>query len=248
MKNFCHTGALTDMMSLRKQRVFDLLKGIETGDPESVTVVNEDKYIQHNPQTQAGGEGLAKLFSRLSKTNPKVEIVRLFEDGDYVFGHTIYDFSSVRIGFEVFRYEGEQVVEHWDNIQPRFEGMVEGKVEITDLDCTERNRELAKQFLAEVFIKKQFEKAHSFVTVEDFVEHSPLMNILEKAKSFDYIKNHRVLAEGNFVLTVNEGFKDDVHTSFYDLFRFEAGKIVEHWDTTESVPPKNEWKNDNGKF
>ena len=236
------------MLSLRKQRVYDLLKGIETGDPASVAVVNEDKYIQHNPQTQEGGEGLAKLFARLSKTNPKVEIVRLFEDGDYVFGHTIYDFASVRIGFEVFRYEGEQVVEHWDNIQPRFDHMVEGATELTDLDCTEQNRALIKRFINEVFITKQFENAGSFVNSEGFVEHSPLTGLIDKAKSFDYQNNHRVLAEGNFVLTVNEGFKGDTHTSFYDLFRIESGRIVEHWDTTEKVPPRNEWKNENGKF
>ncbi|MCW8878136.1 MAG: hypothetical protein OQJ89_13395 [Kangiellaceae bacterium] len=236
------------MNSLRKKRVYDLLKGIETGDPESVTVVNEDKYIQHNPQTQEGGEGLAKLFSRLAKTNPKVEIVRLFEDGDYVFGHTIYDFSSIRIGFEVFRYEGEQVVEHWDNIQPQFEGMVAGETKIRDLERTEENRVLAEQFIEEIFIKKLFEKANCFVNAEEFREHSPLMDILEKAKSFDYKKNHRVLCEGNFALTVNEGFRGDLHTSFYDLFRIANGKIVEHWDTTEKVPPESEWKNDNGKF
>lgn len=127
------------MRSIRKQKIFDLLKGIETGDPDSVKVVNEDKYIQHNPQTYEGGEGLAQLFSRLAKTNPKVEIVRLFEDGNFVFGHTIYDFSSVRIGFEVFRFEGDQVVEHWDNIQPRIGNMIGGTTEIQDFGLTDSN-------------------------------------------------------------------------------------------------------------
>ncbi len=32
----------------KKDQIFTLLKGIETGDPEAVTVVNESKYIQHN--------------------------------------------------------------------------------------------------------------------------------------------------------------------------------------------------------
>ena len=134
-------------MSKRKQQVFDLLKGIETGDPDSVKVVNEDKYIQHNPQTKEGGEGLAHLFARLSKTNPTVEIVRIFEDGDFVFGHTIYDFASVRIGFEVFRYEENQVVEQWDNIQPRVGDMVGGSTEVCDLEQTEANRTLIGQFI-----------------------------------------------------------------------------------------------------
>ena len=73
------------MISNKKEQICELLKGIETGDPEAVSVVNEDKYVQHNPQTHEGSEGLAVLFKRLSKTSPKVNIVRVFEDGDFVF-------------------------------------------------------------------------------------------------------------------------------------------------------------------
>ena len=63
-----------------------------------------------------------------------------------------------------------------------------------------------------------------------------------------YQRCHRVLAEGNFVLSVCEGQLNGAHTAFYDLFRLADGKIVEHWDTTEKVAPKEEWKNSNGKF
>jgi len=47
------------MTSKRKEQICTLLKGIESGDAASVAVVNPDKYIQHNPQTHEGGEGLA---------------------------------------------------------------------------------------------------------------------------------------------------------------------------------------------
>lgn len=107
------------MESTRKAGIRRLLKGIETGEPSSVEVINPDKYIQHNPQTHEGREGLAQLFKRLSLTNPRVNIVRIFEDGEYVFAHTEYDFSNSNIGFEVFRFEQRMAVEHWDNIQRR---------------------------------------------------------------------------------------------------------------------------------
>ncbi len=107
------------MTSKRKDLICALLKGIETGDPAAVAVVNQHKYIQHNPQTQEGGIGLAELFKQLSKSSPRVNIVRVFEDGDYVFAHTEYDFAHSNIGFEIFRFEGERAVEHWDNIQHR---------------------------------------------------------------------------------------------------------------------------------
>ena len=60
------------MVSNKKEQICKLLKGIETGDPASVSVVNEEEYIQHNPQTQEGSEGLAELFKRLSETSPRV--------------------------------------------------------------------------------------------------------------------------------------------------------------------------------
>ena len=64
----------------------------------------------------------------------------------------------------------------------------------------------------------------------------------------DYRVLHRVLAEGNFVLTVTEGELRGVHTAFYDLYRVADGVLVEHWDTVEAVAPLAEWKHDNGKF
>jgi predicted SnoaL-like aldol condensation-catalyzing enzyme len=105
------------MTSKRKDQIRALLKGIETGDPEAVTVVNESKYIQHNPLTPEGNVGLAELFKRLSQTSPRVSIVRVFQDGEYVFAHTDYDFNEVEIGFEVFRFEGGLTVEHWDTTE-----------------------------------------------------------------------------------------------------------------------------------
>ena len=77
---------------------------------------------------------------------------------------------------------------------------------------------------------------------------STLQSALSTPESIRYNKNHRILAEGNFVLSVCEGTMNERPASFYDLFRLDNDKISEHWDTTEEIPPKNEWKNENGKF
>ena len=63
-----------------------------------------------------------------------------------------------------------------------------------------------------------------------------------------YARIHRVLGEGNFVLVVSEGEVEGRPSSFYDLFRLEDGKLAEHWDTVETIPPRSQWKNSNGKF
>ena len=49
-------------------------------------------------------------------------------------------------------------------------------------------------------------------------------------------------------LIVSEGQILGEHSSFYDLFRIEDGKIAEHWDTIETIMPRDKWQNDNGKF
>ena len=63
-----------------------------------------------------------------------------------------------------------------------------------------------------------------------------------------YEKNHMLLGEGNFVLAVSEGTFGGNPVAYYDLFRVENGKIAEHWDVIETIPPKDQWKNQNGKF
>ena len=242
------------MASKRKDQIRALLKGIETGDSAAVAVVNPTKYIQHNPQTHEGGEGLAVLFKRLSKSSPRVNVVRVFENGDYVFAHTEYEFSSSKIGFEVFRFEGDLVVEHWDNIQERKgpnssgHSMVDGPTEVTDLGLTESNRKIVGSFLNDVLISRRLEKLGKYIERARYTEHSPDLDMADKAVAVKYEQVHRVLAEGNFVLSVSEGASNNRHLAFYDLFRVAYGKLVEHWDTIEAIPPRSEWKNDNGKF
>jgi len=249
-------------MSIEQIRA--LLKGIETGDPQAVAVVNEAKYIQHNPLTREGNVGLAELFKRLAQTSPHVEVVRIFEDGDFVFAHTDYDFNEVEIGFEVFRFEDGFVVEHWDNLQtkadsPNVSGhtMIDGPTEATDLARTEENRSIIRSFIHEILVSGQLDRLDHYIDADGYTEHNPhradglpalrlALSNNDVVRTYDRI--HRLLAEGNFVLCVSEGSLDGIHTSFYDLFRVANGKIVEHWDTTEEVPPRAAWKNNNGKF
>ena len=252
------------MTASKKEQIYTLLKAIETGDPKAVTVVNENKYIQHNPLTPTGNTGLAELFKRLSQTSPRVDIVRIFEDGDFVFAHTDYDFNVMEIGFEVFRFEDGLAVEHWDNLQlkpnnPNLSGhtMIDGPTQATDLELTEKNRDLIRSYFDEILVQRRLEKLDHYIDPEEYTEHNPDMadglpalresfSRNSSCKTYDTL--HRLLAEGSFVLSVGEGFFNEGHSSFYDLFRIFEDKIVEHWDTIDAIPPRSEWKNNNGKF
>jgi predicted SnoaL-like aldol condensation-catalyzing enzyme len=173
------------MQASKKDQICALLKAIETGDPAAVAVVNEGQYIQHNPLTREGNVGLAELFKRLAETSPRVEIVRVFEDGDYVFAHTDYDFNVIEVGFEVFRFHDGKVVEHWDNLQakpssPNLSGhtMLDGPTEATDLDRTEENRQLIRSFVEEVLVSGQLSGLEHYIDSEDYVEHNPHRKVL----------------------------------------------------------------------
>ncbi len=238
------------------------LSGIETGSAMAASVVDETTYIQHNPQTREGGPGIAELFARIAKTDPKVTFLRVFEDGDYAFAHIIYDFADVKIAFELFRFENGKAVEHWDNLQPvagpnaSGRSMTDGATAITALDQTEANRARAREFAQTVLVGGQTARIAEFTTAE-LIQHAPDIAdgaaALMSAVSGDaplrrYHRLHRVFAEGNFTLCQCEGARLGVHAGIYDLCRWDAGRIVEHWSTVEPIPPRDLWKNDNGKF
>ena len=104
------------------------------------------------------------------------------------------------------------------------------------------------------------DKLPQYFDGDKYIQHNPqiadglsgLGKAMEEMKkagvSMKYEKVHKVLGEGNFVLTMSEGQLGGKHVAFYDLFRVEAGRIAEHWDTIEPIPDKKKWKNQNGKF
>ena len=82
------------------QQVVDLLKSIETGDAKPVAYIDPNKYIQHNLAVGDGLAGLGAVLKMLPKGSAKVNTVRAFRDGDFVFTHTDYNFFGPKIGTE----------------------------------------------------------------------------------------------------------------------------------------------------
>ena len=250
-----------------KEKVIALLKAIETGDQEPVSYINPGKYIQHNLGVADGLAGFGALLQQLPPNAAKVKTIRAFEDGDYVFTQTDYNFFGPKIGFDIFRFENGKIVEHWDNLQetpvnpnPSGNTMIDGTTKIDNINKTEENKTLVNNFVNDILVKGDMEKLVGYFDGDNYIQHNPqiangisglgkaLEYMASQGVTMKYDKVHKVLGEGNFVLTVSEGSFADKATSFYDLFRVENGKIVEHWDVLETIAPKSEWKNDNGKF
>lgn len=250
-----------------KQQVVDLLKSIETGASEPVAIINPEKYIQHNLAVGDGLSGFAAVLQQLPKGSAKVNTVRVFKDGDYVFTHTDYNFFGPKIGFDVFRLENGKIVEHWDNLQekpgvpnPSGHTMVDGPSTVEDLEKTAENKALVKAFVEDILVNGRMEKLADYFDGDNYIQHNPniadglsglgaaLEAMAKQGITMKYDRIHKVLGEGNFVLVASEGSFAGKHTAFYDLFRVQNGKIAEHWDTIETIPPSSEWKHSNGKF
>ena len=250
-----------------KDKVLALLKSIETGAQEPVGYINPNQYTQHNLGVADGLAGFGAVLAQLPPNSARVNTVRAFEDVDFVFTHTEYNFFGPKIGFDIFRFENGQIVEHWDNLQetpsapnPSNRTMIDGATAITDIDQTEANKVLAKDFVNDILVDGNMEKLARYFNGDDYLQHNPgvpdqlsglgsTLEALAKQGIFmKYDKIHRVLGEGNFVLVVSEGHFGPDYNAFYDLFRIENGKIAEHWDVIQGIPAKEEWKNSNGKF
>lgn len=250
----------------QKDKVTALLESIETGDPAPVSYINPDKYIQHNLMVKDGLAGFGELLKQLPEGSARVNVVRAFRDGEYVFTHTEYNFFGPKIGFDIFKFEDGKIVEHWDNLQvtagpsPSGHSMIDGATVITDRTLTDTNKALIRSFVQDILRDGKMEKLTSYFDGDNYIQHNPnigdglsgLGNALEAMGKagivMKYDRIHKVLGEGNFVLTVSEGSFAGKPTSFYDLFRVENGKIAEHWDVIETIPAPHDRKNDNGKF
>ncbi|MEM1359465.1 MAG: hypothetical protein AAGF89_14765 [Bacteroidota bacterium] len=250
-----------------KEKAVALLNSFNTGDKTPISYINPNKYIQHNLSVGDGLAGFGAIMQHAPPQGFKANVVRAFEDGNYVFTHTEYDFFGPKAGFDVFRFEDGLIVEHWDNLievqQPNPSGRTQfdGATEIIDLDKTEANKQVVKDLIQNVFMDSQMDKIATYINPENYLQHNPAvadgLDGLGNAMSFfadngmvmQYDKLHKVLGEGNFVLSMSEGkFGKEEPTAFYDLFRLDNGQLVEHWDVIAPIPPKSEWKNENGKF
>jgi predicted SnoaL-like aldol condensation-catalyzing enzyme len=257
----------TSMSSDPKAQVVALLKSIETGDAAAVAVVNPAKYIQHNLAVGDGLAGFGAALQALPKGSAKVNTVRVFQDGAFVFAHTDYNFFGPKIGFDIFRFEDGKIVEHWDNLQetpakpnPSGRTMIDGPTAATDPDKTAANKQLVAAFVDDILVNGRMDRLAGYYDGDRYHQHNPqiadglsglgaaLQAMAKAGVTMKYHKVHKVLGEGNFVLVVSEGEFAGKPSAFYDLFRVANGKIAEHWDTIETIPPRAEWKNANGKF
>jgi len=240
---------------------------IETETLAEVGLINPNSYKQHNPHVATGLQAILGLHDQMPMDKVYTNVVRKFQDGDIGFVHVDYFLFEPTVAFDIHRFENGVSVEHWDNLQVNSKKlnksgrtMTDGKTKAIDHHKTESNKTIVEKFVKDILIDGKIELVPNYFKEGELIQHNPHMgdgveeflNTLEQWRKEEkpqiYTKIHKVLGEGNFVLVLSEGFFKAEHVAFYDLYRVEADKIVEHWDVVETIPESEKRKNDNGKF
>lgn len=175
--------------------------------------------------------------------------LRVLEDGVLVAVH-----GEVREGGAgtavcgIFRFEGERVAASWGRTQSQPEKtasgrtMVDGPTEPGDPSRTAANKELVGNMLREILIGGKFDKITDYYSTRQLAQHNPMIGdglagiqaamsaLAQQGITMKYEKCLHLVAEGDFVLAQCEGSFAGKPYSFYDLYRLQDNKIVEHWD------------------
>ncbi len=266
----CSTGVKKTTKN-HKPLVGQFLGSVLKGDVETMRKLANSNYIQHNPYIPTGLEPFIKMLPVLKNAGTTAENVRMFQDGEYIFMHNIWRNAKPfgadeMVSFDIIRIdENGKVAEHWDAMTALRKktasgrSQTDGPTKAKDFDKTEQNKALARALVEDVLMGKNPNNITKYISSKQYHQHNPdikdgLSGIVEAVKyltsknnMFQYTKIHKVLGEGNFVLTISEGKWNAANNAFYDLFRFENGKAVEHWDVIQEVPTKN-LANKNGMF
>jgi len=248
------------------------LDGIRDGKIwEALNAHTGDRYTQHSTGVGDGKEGFAEFFAPFLERNPDrdIQVIREIEDGPYVFLHVYQNLGNGAaqwVTADLFDTdENDKVIEHWDVIQEfatetvSGRTMVDGPTQIEDLEKTEANKAKAQEFCDVVLIGGQFDKVTDFISTEQYDQHNPAVgdgldgfgawaaSLAEQGLAMRYWKVHKLIGQGNFVVTLSHLQMGDSHYCAFDIFRLKDGLIVEHWDVMEKILPPEQWNNQ-GKF
>ncbi len=248
------------------------LEGIRDGKyVEAINKYAGDRYTQHSTPVKDGKEGFIEFFEDFVERNPErdIEIVRGFEDGQYVFLHAVQSLNGGQYRYvtaDIFDTDDEgRMIEHWDIIQEWVDKSVSGHTQVdgpaepTDLDKTQENKALVAGFVNEVLKDGKLDKLTDYISSESYTQHNPQIEdgleglgafveaLADSGVTMKYEEVHKVVGAGNFVAVLSKMKLGGTDMAVIDIFRVDGGLIVEHWDVMEEILPAEQWVN-SGKF
>jgi predicted SnoaL-like aldol condensation-catalyzing enzyme len=223
-------------------------------DLSAVTRWWSPEYVEHSAWGQNGLDGLRDAASSLP-AGFRHERYRVLAEGDLVVAQGLYygvDSGPV-VGCDLWRVQDGQIAEHWDARQPLVgptpsgHTMIDGPTKVTQPEKTSENRTIVNSFLKNIMMGADRSLLPTFFDGDQFIQHNPLIAdglsglgaaIQSGVWAATVERGHHIVADGEFVFTQGEGVLKGKRTAFFDIFRVEGGRLVEHWDVVYTVPDK----------
>lgn len=239
-------------MKHNKQIVLDFYKNvIEKADSAYASKVLTDNYIQHNPSVKTGKSGFLEMIPFLKQLpkpkNPSKPFMRVISEDNYVVIHFQVEFAGQKkTVLDLYRLDNGLIAEHWDAIMDSSPSTmngnpeVEGPIKIENKKLTDKNKSIVENYVNQVLVTRNFEQMSDYLDTS-LIQHNPeIDNGLENLRSYyndiSIEQVHRIIGDGNFVVTQSNGQKEGEEWVFYDLYRLENGKITEHWSVGQLIP------------
>lgn len=183
-------------------------------------------------------------------------IHRVIEDGDWAMVHATQTglASGPLVVFDVMRVVEGRIVAHHDAAaamappNPSGRTQVDGPVAVGDPGLTDTSRALVRDFVESILIGARYDELPRFIAGDDYAQHNSqiadglsglgaaLDALAAQGLAMVYTTLHQVVAQGHFVFTRSTGRLGDTPMAYFDLFRVDHGKIVEHWDIMQPIP------------
>ncbi|WP_163134229.1 hypothetical protein [Agarivorans sp. Alg241-V36] len=236
------------------------MEGIRDGNAlEAVTKYTGQRYTQHSTGVRNGVDGFVEFFEPFVKRCPvrDIKIIRSIVDGQFVFVQAFQDINHGEnkwVTTDLFDTDVEdKIIEHWDVISA-FEtqassegGRLDGPTKHTDIEKTEDNKNLVRDFLCDVMVLGQKEELPKYLNTEELQVYSasdvgPLNSYIG---GYDHV--FKIIGQGDFVVAYSRVIENSKEVARFDLFQIKEDQIRHIWVNQEPVPPKKEWVN-GGKF
>src|SRR5262249_22268210 len=142
-----------DLGATARQAMIEIFRN---RNPTAIDRFFSDPFVQHDPNIADGLSGL-KAFAAEAASSPTANVTtyRTLVDGDIVMLHSKYEglrgFAGPVIAFDLFRFKGGKIVEHWGGQDPEVGPNPSGHTQVdgptvVDRDRTEANRALVRAF------------------------------------------------------------------------------------------------------
>lgn len=203
-------------------------------------------------------------FASFPDEKSSLRTVRAFQDGPYVYTNTEGNVLGDKVFFDIFRFEGGLIVEHWafkeEAAPPNKSGhtQLDGPIHAKHLQDTEKNKSFVRGYYETVHLAGNHEKIPQYIS-SDHVRHEPDVSdgvaaFLQDLASFnqpgkpsrtiDKIK--LLFGHGDLVFVGATGTLEGDPCFYVDLYRADGDKLVEHWGFMDKVPAPEKLKNSNG--